>query len=342
MSARPLVAYKISFQKRILQIDPVRVSSHTHASGYFAYLQKHIRYYLTIYCDVLERVLARTKLPKEQLGLLDVGCGNGLLGLFARHCGFGNVLLMDAHPDFVEASRNLANELGLDQCLFVEGKDLSFFTGERRYPIHAVVGTDVIEHIYDLDFFLSTVKRLNPSIVCCFTTAANPANWIKRRSIRRQQRRDEYEGFDGNAANGEPPHPSFRSTRETFLKRWFDEPLLSDWVDRTRGKTLVDVEKAVLLFEADGSMLNAPDDPFNTCDPVTGSWTERLLPFHSYQQLFEKQGWSLRIECGYYDTTQLYFRSVIYFFLNGLIFIFGKPIAPFLFLCASTTSQKSN
>jgi SAM-dependent methyltransferase len=341
MSARPLSAYIPAFQQRIQQLDPARVSAHKHASGYFAYLQQHARYYLTIYADMLERVLARTDTPKEQLGLLDVGCGNGLLGLFARYCGFGHIILLDAQADFVEAARNLANALDLDQCVFVEGINLSVLPVDRTFPVQAVVGADVIEHIYDLDFFLTSLKQLHPAVVCCFTTAANPVNRVKCRSIRRQQHRDEWEGFAGDPIKGEPSHSGYRSTRASFLKQWFEEPTLSDWVGRTRGLTLVDVQKAVDCYLYNGSLPTPPEDPYNTCDPITGSWTERLLPLQQYQKLFEKQGWQLCIESGYYDTTRQSPRSAIYFFLNGLIFIFGKPMAPFLFLCVPSSPKKN-
>ncbi|MFM7710232.1 MAG: class I SAM-dependent methyltransferase [Ferruginibacter sp.] len=340
MAACSLSAYIPTFHQRIHQLDPARVSAHKHASGYFAYWQLHAQYYLTIYSDMLERVLARTDVPKEQLGLLDVGCGNGLLGLFARFCGFGYVVLLDAHPDFVEASRNLAKELDLDQCVFVEGTNPAVLPTDHLFPLKAVVGADVIEHIYNIDLFLSSMKQWHPAMVGCFTTAANPVNWVKSRSIRQQQHRDEWDGFAGDLTKGEPPHASYRSIRASFLKQWFDEPTLSDWVGRTRGQTLVDVEKAVFRYLKEGTLPVAPDDPFNTCDPITGSWTERLLSFQQYQQLFDKQGWQLQIESGYYNTKRLSLRSVIYFFLNGLIFIFGKPIAPFLFLCVSSTPTK--
>jgi arsenite methyltransferase len=74
-----------------------------------------------------DRVLDNAKLaPGERL--LDVGCGEGLIGFGALERGAGEVVFSDVSEHLLDACRSLAQELGaLDRCRFVHASadDLS-------------------------------------------------------------------------------------------------------------------------------------------------------------------------------------------------------------------------
>jgi hypothetical protein len=44
-----------------------------------------------------------------------------------------------------------------------------------------------------------------------------------------------------------------------------------------------------------------PEDKYNTCDPETGNWAERILPIHYYRDLLELYGYTLTIQKGFYN-----------------------------------------
>lgn len=65
-------------------------------------------------------VLDRAEL-REGETLLDVGCGEGLIGFGALERGAGNVIFSDISTDLLDFCRQAATELGvLDRCRFVE------------------------------------------------------------------------------------------------------------------------------------------------------------------------------------------------------------------------------
>ena len=47
-----------------------------------------------------------------------------------------------------------------------------------------------------------------------------------------------------------------------------------------------------------------PAHPTNTCDPITGSWTERLLTVKEYQSIYSKAGFALNVYNGFYNEWQ--------------------------------------
>ena len=77
--------------------------------------------------ETRDRVLDRAGL-REGETLLDVGCGEGLIGFGALERGAGTVVFSDVSTDLLDFCREAATELGvLDRCRFVEAsaEDLS-------------------------------------------------------------------------------------------------------------------------------------------------------------------------------------------------------------------------
>jgi SAM-dependent methyltransferase len=67
-----------------------------------------------------DAVLDRAEL-REGETLLDVGCGEGLIGFGALERGAGSVVFSDISPDLLDFCRETATEIGvLDRCSFVE------------------------------------------------------------------------------------------------------------------------------------------------------------------------------------------------------------------------------
>lgn len=67
-----------------------------------------------------DKVLDRAEL-REGETLLDVGCGEGLIGFGALERGAGEVIFSDVSSDLLDFCREAAGELGmLDRCRFVE------------------------------------------------------------------------------------------------------------------------------------------------------------------------------------------------------------------------------
>ena len=63
-------------------IDVRALSADSYAVAYLEHLLAHKRYYLHVYAGVLNG------LREYPTRLIDYGSGNGLLGIFAKYCGF--------------------------------------------------------------------------------------------------------------------------------------------------------------------------------------------------------------------------------------------------------------
>jgi hypothetical protein len=294
----------VSFARLLDRITPGALSADPYAVAYLDHLLAHRLYYLHIYADLLKRV------PRDG-GLVDFGCGNGLLGLFARHCGFDKVALVDVDEGFLHAASALATQLGIDVAL---RNDLPA-TGYR-----SLVGTDVVEHIYDLSAFMRSTGGLERVTL---TTSANTQNWLKARVIKKFQRIDELRGTPPAVGNRWTAVSSFLEQRYTIIEA--AAPGLDvAWqlAERTRGQRREDIQTAVKKYLATGALPPPPTHHTNTCDPETGSWTERLLYPAEYRRCFAHGGFTLAIRTGGYNTYEGGVKSLL---LKGVNVLASSP-----------------
>src|SRR6476660_5451299 len=125
---------------------------------YLEHLLSHRNYYLGIYSQLLNKLFNSGMATPNAAVLVDFGAGNGLLGLFAKFCGVRTVYINDRDPHFLNASKILAAQLGITIDGFIEGDIESVASFPFTTPPGIIAGTDVIEHIYDLDIFFETIR----------------------------------------------------------------------------------------------------------------------------------------------------------------------------------------
>jgi hypothetical protein len=337
MRVQPLFQpYIHSFAERLANIKETDLSDSPYCQRYFRQLQAHRSYYLEIYAAVLQQVLNHTNVAREHLTLLETGAGNGWLALFAKHCGFGTVLVHDLDPVFLAAAMKLSHSVQLTVIAMPTTEISEWPLALRNQQIDAIVGTDMIEHVYHLPSFFQSLAQLQPAKVFVFTTGSNPENPWKVHRLKKLQRRDEWIGGspDDSALFGHEPHASFRQIRKDIISAEapnIGEKELAILVKATRGQKQSDIIKSVALFQKNGQ-LPLPASGHNTCHPVTGSHTERILPLADYKAICQEAGFQVKISSGFYDTDKKGLKKHISNLLNRLLTIFGTRIAPFIFL----------
>lgn len=325
------------FVEKLNSVNVQSLAIAPYCKRYLNHLLQNSKYYLHIYAAVLEKVKKESSTPIIEMHLLDYGAGNGLLGLFAKFCGFGKVSINDIDESFLSASKVLANEMNIDIDQFFLGdlddvKQLQF-----SQKIDALVATDLIEHIYDLEVFVSTMKSLNPDLISVFTTGSNPENYFKVRQIMKLQNRDEYVGGKADDALlfGHDAHESYFKIREKIIKDFapdLDENIILQLAKLTRGKNKSDIINAVNKFQATKELPLLINHPSNTCNPETGSWTEHLMPISTFKSIFHSHQFELKISSGFYNHYQAGLKGIGLLFLNKLKSIFGLKLDPFIFL----------
>lgn len=332
--------YKNNFSRLLHAIDIETISAEPYCKKYLSHLIQHLPYYLAIYEDVLQRVQANCKQPVDQLKIVDIGAGNGLLGLFARYCGFEQVYINDTDKKFIDASVQLALQLNIAIDGFITGDIAAVEAVMQHIKPDAFIGTDVIEHIYDLHEFFETICRINPLACTVFTTASNPENYFKIRQLKKLQLRDEFEGGspDDFLLFGEKAHEPFFKIRRQIVYRELeqkDENTAQQLATLTRGLHEADITRLVHAFNRTGNLPAAATHPTNTCNPLTGSWTERILSIEAYKSIYQKHGMRLSVGNGFYNSYKPGIKGIINKILNFAVRSTGSYFAPYIILTGS-------
>jgi len=301
---------------------------------YLQRIREHAIYYLQIYADMLQNATQKLSSATD-FGLLDVGSGNGLLGIFAKYCNVKNVVLLDSDNRFVEASKTLATHLHIPVSHFITGEISELFKLNELPKIDVVAGSDMIEHVYDLSKFLRMLAQLNPSLTVVFSTAANAENPVTRRKMNRIQVKDEYFGDDDPYAEdeGKTIEPYIR-LREKIISGYFpglDEDTLNMLTTATRGMCKEDILNAVNHYmKTNEKPIPAPGN--NTCHPYTGSWSERLYSLKEYRSRFAENGFEIDFFNGFYNQWEPGIKGVVKKMLNRIITIAGFKFSPYFII----------
>ena len=324
------------FEGRLDDIDIREISPVPYCQNYLSYLLDHKKYFLEIYADVFDKVLTHAEKKKEEITLVDYGAGNGLLGIFAKYCGFGRVYINDVDEKFIGAAEKLASQLSIDIDGFITGDSASLLSHFEISRPDAIVGTDVIEHIYDLNTFFSVLKKLNPAMITVFTTASNPDNYIKTKVIKKLQLKDELQGGEpsDSVLFGSDPHKPYLKIREDIIREYFllSEDRISQLALATRGLKKEDILSLVERVMTTGKNTYQLPRGNNTCHPITGSWTERILTINEYAEVYNNAGFKLNLYKGLYDVHKTLGKNIINRLLNFGVMILGKTFAPYIVL----------
>ncbi len=130
----------------------------------------------------------------------------------------------------------------------------------------------------------------------------------------------------------------FKEIRRLIIEKTFPE-LTKETMDQlainTRGLNKVDIIAAVENYLLTKKLPVLLNHPTNTCDPITGSWTERLLSINEYKDIYQKQGFTLTWHNGFYNKWQPGIKSTALKLANKTIALLGKQgnvITPFITL----------
>ena len=326
--------YIKAFEKKLELVVIDDISTEQYCKRYLSHLLQHKKYYLAIYADVLNKLIQHSNQKKGDILLIDFGAGNGLLGIFAKYCGFKKVFINDIDEKFVQASRKLATQLLVEIDGYIHGDIASVKTYFKNEIPTAMVGTDVIEHIYNLEIFLKTIQQINPAIVSVFTTASNPVNYFKVRALKKVQLKDELEGGtpDDHVLFGESPLEPFLQIREQIIRKnagGLPDAVVMALAKATRGMNEADIRTAIGQYHSSGK-IPVPAAGNNTCNPLNGSWTERILSLNSYISLYNTAGFTCKFYAGFYNDFESGPMNFVKKLLNAGITTLGKKISPYI------------
>lgn len=307
--------------ERLQRIDYDSLTLSDYNKSYIRNLKPALPYYMKIYADCLSKGIAATGLEPEDMIFVDYGGGSGFLSMLAKEAGIGKVIYIDLNPRSVTTVGLLKQKVGTGPDVILHGDtdELLRFCYKKSIKPHFLMATDLIEHVYDLEFFFDELMDVSDSMYMVFTTASTPFNPYVVRRLRKAMVESERDYY---------------ILRHSYIKENypdFTEEAVDWWSRQTRGLVYWDISEAI-----DHNFTTDPTDPYNTCDPSTGNWTERILPIETYRSILARFGYSVDVEKGFYNTE----RSSVLFSLacraiNKLIAVSGKTgfiAAPFIIL----------
>lgn len=306
---------------QLQQIDYDRLPISTYNKRYISNLKPALGYYMQIYATCLQKGLQATGLPITEIDLIDYGGGSGFLSMLAKQFGFRRVIYIDLNPLSVETVRLLKEKTGTGPDIILQGDSdtLASWCKTHHLKPQLLIATDLIEHIYNLSVFFSDLLSINNNMQLLFTTASTPFNPYVKWKLHRLMAACEKEYY---------------ALRYQYVQQHF--PTLSNQdaaaaARKTRGLTFSDIQQAV-----ESNTFPILKDSFNTCDPHTGNWAERILPIQAYQTLAQSHQYKVSVKKGFYNTERSHFVfKQICRWLNTWIDLTGKVgfwFAPFIIL----------
>jgi 2-polyprenyl-3-methyl-5-hydroxy-6-metoxy-1,4-benzoquinol methylase len=332
--------YIPAFAEKLSAVDVSTVTADAYAQQYLKDLLQHTIHYLNLYALVLDKAFEASNKKIEEASLLDFGCGNGLLALYAKYCGVKQVFASDMSEPFLLAAKQLGHQLQVEIDGWILGDEKLLLQNFTDKQLDIVVGTDVIEHVYSLDSLFKTIKQLNKEMVTVFTTASVAENPFKSRQLKKLMLKDELVGSNElhSAYSNEFAGLPFLTIRKKLIAVKYPslkEEEVNELAFASRGLIEYDIYKDVEEYLATNKLPLPIKHPTNTCDPITGSWTERLLTLKEYKQLYKRYQFSLQVETGFYNAFEKNMKSMLSSILNKVISFFREKavtISPFIFL----------
>lgn len=307
----------------IQKIDFSQLDISDYNKKYISSLLPHLDYYFEIYADAIIRI-QKNGITSEYF--IDFGGGHGFLSLFLKRLKM-NVIYCDHNPLSVNTVTIIKAITGFGPDIIIEGSssELKSYCKTNNILPKYLIATDLIEHIYDLNCFFSDFQTLNPSLEMIFTTGSVKSNILKTKKLRKIMIEEE--------AN------IYFPIRKQFITEKYPD-IASNEIDKltksTRGMIFSDIIKNVDIY-LETSVLSVIDiDKYNTCDPRTGNWTERILSKKQYRKIINNNHFQVAFKNGFYNENRsnpfLSFIIMIINFFIRYLGIFGAKITPFLIL----------
>lgn len=330
MQTIDLKTIKSKLYNQIKAVEFAQLPISDYNKNYIQRLLPALSYYLEIYCQCIRYGLSKTDKKAEDLILVDFGGGSGFLSMLAKESGIGKVIYIDLNEKSVETVKCLSNVIGTrpDYILHGDAAKLGEWCKENNIKPNLLLSTDVIEHIYDLSVFFKELMVINNQMQMIFTTASSPYNPYVKRRLRRLMQGCEI---------GVLEQPNYFQKRADFIRKSFPtltNEEVNEWTALTRGLVYDDIQKAI-------SQNTRPKitDKYNTCDPETGNWAERILPIKEYRNLMRVYDFKVEVKKGFYNVKRnSKWKSLLFTSANTCIRCSGKGgliISPFIFLLFS-------
>lgn len=305
-------------------LDATALSAKDQYNDYF--LQHHLgkRLFFSIQnsAHILYDSIKICNKPLQEINAVDYGAGLGTLFMLGGMIGCKRFDYNDHLPEWQQTAKAVCKAIGITINGYITGdiKAVATFAAANTIQYDIVLSRNVIEHIYDLAEFYTVIYKHNPKAVIYSTTTANyhnPAMRLYHIYIHKKAEKGFYFNQRMEAAKKLQAGLSSNVWRQVALQ--------------TRGKGQQDFIEAVNYSANKISIKKDSSLRSNTCDCITGVWSEHLLTKKEYRKIITAAGFTMRYTAGYWDTHySSAVKNIIAKFFNKIISLLGTEKAVIL------------
>jgi hypothetical protein len=307
-----------------------------------------LRAHLQRFTYILAWSVTDAPIPLDKFVFIDYGGGCGLLSLLAKELDIGTVIYNDIYDVSCKDAKVIGETINSTADYYIQGDidDLLAFVNGKSMPSIAISSHDVIEHIYDVEYFFARLSEVkSDSLRIVMSSGANEANPRLRRALMRAQIKAENQDREKDLGHKERDSlKAFVSIRRDIIAQHaphLSEKELTRLARATRGLVRQDILKLVDTYLEKGKEIPVPDHPTNTCDPLTGNWAERLMDTRYLEKNLCDKGFNVDIFSGYYGSSSNVIKRLAGLALNIIISNLkekGLILAPFytIYACKET------
>ncbi len=333
---------------KLLRIDIDMLDISDYNKFYLKKICCNVKYFFNIYTFILYHALKNNEKELDEIVVVDYGGGTGLLSFLAYESGIRNIIYVDIYKKSINDSQIIAGQLACKCRTYLHGdiQDLKYYMKNNDIKTDALVSSDVIEHVYNLEDFMRIAGEISGKQTnLIFSTSANIKNPVIRQKLKKLHYTDEYTDREAVAGNKQCDtlyaHYNLRlKIINDYAGDKISEKTKQLLAKLTRGKIKEDIEFAVHTYIKEKKIPLPPVHKTNTCDPFSGNWSERLVEHKYYRKLAADNGLLLRVMPGFYGVNpdEFIFKKLIKFALNHIIKAGGRNgvyIAPYIILSIS-------
>lgn len=241
---------------------------------------------------ILYNSITLSKKNVDEVVIMDYGAGIGSLYILAKMIGCKKVIYNDILEEWKQNALLIARAIEIDVDEYIVGDiDQTLeILNQKGITCDIITSRNVIEHIYQLDAFYTSIHLQQPSAIVYSSTTAN---------------------FHNPAMNLQHV-VHHTNTEKVYLKHRIDfiqakypslkQNSVLQLAKRTKGFEKKGIQLAAQKFIESGVLPNPINIYTNTCEIEYGVWAENLIPFKMHRKYANKSGFDCAIQPGFWDT----------------------------------------
>lgn len=297
-----------SLETELVQLDFESLPIHESVKSYYRFDLTKIKYVSECNAYMLYHILSNTDKPLKELLIIDHGAGLGFFSFLAKKLGL-QCICHDISNEYIEGIKVIGKKLKVIPDHFVTGDTdaLIQYCNSNQLQADGLASRNVIEHIPDYKLFFKDLSSLSkPGFVSVITTSANIHNpLVKNIHVKIHAQ------YENTGSNTDMDNPTLNTDncgikiRTELIRKHFpklDDQKILQLAIVNRGFVEHQILHRVSEFIKTGKLPDPFPEPTNTCDPYTGAWVERLVPFGDYKIAAESCSFQFELLPGFYNT----------------------------------------